>query len=124
MSASGDGLDTENDDEDDAAEERVSKKAKHGSKGSSRCRMTWKQKALAVQHYEQMVPKPTHDQLGEWCKQTFKLDQTPSKCAVGSTLMWVGYCTCLSLTESFSFATGTSVTRTRGFSSPCRNRRS
>ena len=79
-------MDTENDDGDDAAEESVSKKARYGSKGSSRCRITWKQKALAVQHYEQMVPKPTHDQLGEWCKKTFKLDQTPSKCAVGKWL--------------------------------------
>ena len=61
ISSSGDGLDTENDDENDAAEESVSKKARYGSKGSSRCRITRKQKALAVQHCEQMVPKPTHD---------------------------------------------------------------
>ena len=83
-------METENDDHDDTREESASKKARHGSKSAgskgSRCRLTWKQKAQAVQHYDTTVPKLKHEQLGEWCKKTFKLQQAPGKCAVGKWL--------------------------------------
>ena len=37
--------------------------------------MTWRQKALAVQHYNAVIPKPTNEELAEWCRIQFKFDQ-------------------------------------------------
>ena len=48
--------------------------------------MTWKQKALAVQYYDKMIPKPTYEELAQWCKAKFKLPQSPHKSTVLSWL--------------------------------------
>lgn len=53
----------------------------HNSEGSSyvrkavqhRIRFSWKQRALTVHHYNTTVPRPTLEELAEWCKQEFTL---------------------------------------------------
>ena len=48
--------------------------------------MTWKQKALAMQYYDERIPKPTYEELAQWCKAKFKLPQSPHKSTVLSWL--------------------------------------
>ena len=46
-----------------------------------RTRVSEEQKAKAVEHYLKK-PSMTYEQLGDWCKDEFKLDKAPSKAAV------------------------------------------
>jgi len=71
--------------DDEQHEDRPQKKAKFQSQ-NIRLRMTWKQKALAVQYYDETIPKPTYEQLAQWCKAKFKLHQSPHKSTV---LTWL-----------------------------------
>lgn len=64
---------------DESVVERPSKQTKTQQ---HRFRMEWKQKALAIKHFEAQVPKMKFRELAEWCKTTFKLDQAPAECTV------------------------------------------
>jgi len=66
---------------DDSLDKRPSKQPKTLQK---RFRMEWKQKAIAIKHYESRVPKMTHRELADWCKTTFKFDQAPAESTVAS----------------------------------------
>ena len=66
---------------DDSLEKRPSKQPKTLQQ---RFRMEWKQKALAIEHYESRVPKMTHREFANWCKTTFKFDQAPAESTVAS----------------------------------------
>ena len=50
--------------DDEHHEDRPQKKSKFQST-NIRLRMTWKQKALAVQYYDETIPKPTYEQLAQ-----------------------------------------------------------
>jgi hypothetical protein len=64
---------------DDSFKKRPSKQPKTLQQ---RFRMEWKQKALAIKHYESIVPKMTHRELAEWCKTALKFDQAPAESTV------------------------------------------
>lgn len=66
----------------------------HNSEGSSyvrkavqhRMRFSWKQRALTVHHYNTTVPRPTLEELAEWCKQEFTLSRRPHITAISRWL--------------------------------------
>ena len=66
----------------------------HNSEGAAyvrkavqhRMRFSWKQPALTVHHYNTTVPRPTLEELAEWCKQEFTLSRRPHITAISREL--------------------------------------
>ena len=52
---------------------------KRSKNSDSRFRIPWKQKALALKHFDQTVPKMKLLELADWCKTTFKYDRAPAE---------------------------------------------
>ena len=52
-----------------------------------RMRLSWKQRALTVHHFNTTIPRPTLEELAEWCKQEVlsEDDRTPLPLAYGCT---------------------------------------
>jgi len=55
---------------------------KRSKNSDSRFRIPWKQKALALKHFDQTVPKMKLLELADWCKTTFKYDRAPAESTV------------------------------------------
>ena len=56
-----------------SGESVVERPSKQTKTQQHRFRMEWKQKALAIKHFEAQVPKMKFRELAEWCKNNIQI---------------------------------------------------